>query len=171
MGVRQSVYKHGHGNGHGHAAAHAAHARPHLAPLHLEGKLRDDIELLPLPDGLTATLLQHCLPAAAGVDKWVGPLNAACQRYEINKTLRRMAAFLGQTAHESNNLTQTEEAMRYTTTDRLLKLFKIFKTAEQAMPYLRNAEGLANKVYANRGGNGDTRAGMDGGTAGAVSFT
>jgi hypothetical protein len=100
MGVRQSVY--GHGHGHAAKAAHAVHAGRQLPTLELHGKLRRDVELLPLPGGLTTTLLQHCLPGVAA-DKWLGPLNGVCQKYGIDKTLRRLAAFLGQVGYESGN--------------------------------------------------------------------
>ncbi len=77
----------------------------------------------------------------------------------MDKSLRRMAAFLGQIAFESSNLALLEERLSYKTTEQLRKIYSLFKTDDEASPYLRNPEGLANKVYANRGGNGDAASG------------
>jgi putative chitinase len=44
--------------------------------------------------------------------------------------------------------------------DQMLKVYPgFFKTAADTQPYVNNPEALANKVYANRIGNGDTASG------------
>ncbi|HEY2899722.1 MAG TPA: glycoside hydrolase family 19 protein [Polyangia bacterium] len=81
-------------------------------------------------------------------------------RYEITRSARRMAAFLGHIAHESGYLHSVEENLRYKDTDRLAKVYpSAFKTPVDAEPYVNKPEALANKVYANRIGNGDAASG------------
>lgn len=92
-------------------------------------------------------------------DRWVAPLNAAMERFEIN-TPTRMAAFLAQIAHESGEMTRLTEGLYYSRPERLCKVWpKRFPTISSALPYIRNPEKLANHVYANRGGNGDEACG------------
>jgi putative chitinase len=96
---------------------------------------------------------------AADASAWVVALNTACTKYEIVRSLRRMAAFLGHIAHESGSLRHLKENLNYTDAHRINKIFGAIKTDEEAEAYVRNAEALANKVYANRNGNGDTASG------------
>jgi len=155
----------------GHIDDHAAMTRggvPHrqLAGGHRAGSqsdksLRKYLELHPLPGGLTLTLLRQAMPHVRAVDAntWVFPLNAACRRFEITQSLRRMAAFLGHIAHESGSLHNLEENLNYKDPQRLNKIFGAIKTDKEAEAYVNNPEALANKVYANRNGNGDTASG------------
>lgn len=58
---------------------------------------------------LTADILRRIAPAAPkDVDKFVKPLIATMERYEIN-TLQRAAMFLAQLAHESDSFKAVEE--------------------------------------------------------------
>ncbi|MES1206888.1 MAG: glycoside hydrolase family 19 protein [Pseudomonadota bacterium] len=155
MAHRHAVHRHL--ESHAATAGHAVHAPS--AGLHLEGKLRSQIELHPLSGGLTKTLLQQAMPAAVAVDKWCGPLNLACTRYGITKTLRRMAAFLGHIGYESGNFAHVEENLNYKDPKRINQKFGAIKTDEEAAAYARNPEGLANKVYAHKAGNGDVASG------------
>jgi putative chitinase len=62
--------------------------------------------------------------------------------------------FLGQVLHESSKLERVEEALYYTTPGRLMKIWDTrFKSLADEVPYLRNPEALANKVYGGRMGN------------------
>lgn len=72
-----------------------------------------------------------------------------------------MAAFLGHVAHESGNLRKLVEGLSYKTLKQLRKTFKTFRTEsdEHASAYLGKSKDLANKVYANRNGNGNTASG------------
>ena len=73
---------------------------------------------------------------------------------------RRIAAFLGQCAIESQGFTRLEENLRYTHADRLHAVFpSAFPTEEDALPFMGRPEALANHVYANRLGNGDEASG------------
>ncbi len=83
---------------------------------------------------------------------------ALFEKYEIN-TLNRAAGFLAQCSHESNNFRILEENLNYSA-DALIKVFpKYFKSLDEAKLYARNPEKIANKVYANRMGNGDEASG------------
>ena len=85
---------------------------------------------------------------------WFVPLTYFLPKYQIT-TVIRIAAFLAQTAHESNGYTAVEENLNYSA-EGLTKTFKkYFPTTESTVGYARNPPAIANKVYANRMGNGD----------------
>lgn len=107
---------------------------------------------------LTASQLNEIMPRCNAA-QWIDPLNAAMERFEIN-TPARMAAFLAQLAHESAETTCLSEGLYYSTASRLCVVWpKRFPTTASAEPYAKNPQKLANFVYANRGGNGDTASG------------
>jgi putative chitinase len=86
-------------------------------------------------------------------------------KYDITKPLR-IAHFLAQIAHESNNFTRIEESLNYTP-DGLMKTnpFNRKLTREQANKYGRTSQHPANQVmianiaYANSNGNGSVASG------------
>lgn len=107
---------------------------------------------------LTKEQLQEIMPNC-DADTWIEPLNVAMDQFEIN-TPTRMAAFLAQVAHESAETTCLTERLSYSRADRLCAVWpKRFPTLNSAAPYVKNPEGLANLVYANRGGNGNAASG------------
>ena len=62
--------------------------------------------------------------------------------------------FLGQVLHESSLLEKLEEGLSYRTPGRLMATWPSrFKSLADELPYLRNPEVLANKVYGGRMGN------------------
>ena len=78
--------------------------------------------------------------------------------YDIN-TVERMSAFLAQIGHESGQLSVVEENLNYSA-ERLFAVFpKYFKTMDIAKEYARKPQKIANKVYADRGGNGKESSG------------
>jgi putative chitinase len=80
------------------------------------------------------------------------------EKYEIT-TVNRAAGFLAQCGHESNGFTVLKENLNYSA-EGLNKIFKkYFPTLADATPYARNPEKIANKVYANRMGNGPESSG------------
>ena len=99
-----------------------------------------------------------------GIDRDVAgqfelPLDAAMTAFTIN-TSKHAAAFLAQAAHESIGFTRLQENLSYSTPERLMEVFKgRFTGLADAAQYLRQPEKLANRVYANRLGNGDTSSG------------
>lgn len=90
--------------------------------------------------------------------RWTPHLNAAMEKYQIN-TKHRIAAFLAQVAHESGGFKFLVENLNYSA-DALLRVFpKYFPTQELAEQYARKPEMIANRVYANRMGNGNEASG------------
>ena len=82
-----------------------------------------------------------------------------CEKYEINKSPERLAHFLAQVEHESSSFKTLEENLNYSA-KRLLVVFpKYFKDEATANKYHRKKEAIANRVYANRMGNGDEQSG------------
>ena len=83
---------------------------------------------------------------ALGIDeKWLEPLNATFEKFEIN-TPKRQAAFIGQCAHESNNFNVLEEGLNYKA-EALMKLFSRARISEEdCNKYGRTADHAANQV-------------------------
>jgi putative chitinase len=78
--------------------------------------------------------------------------------YEID-TPHRIAAFLAQCGHESGGWTVFEENLNYSAQGLNSIFKKYFPTLESAQPYARHPEMIANKIYANRMGNGAPETG------------
>jgi putative chitinase len=107
---------------------------------------------------ITVEQFSHLFPRNQYAETWVNALNEVLPTYEIN-TPQRVAAFLAQCGHESAGFTVLQENLNYSA-DGLNKIFhKYFPTLDSAQPYARNPEMIANKVYANRMGNGDEHSG------------
>jgi predicted chitinase len=92
--------------------------------------------------------------------RWVSPLSAAFTKYLMTSN-KRMAAAVGQFLVEAgSSFQELVENLYYTTASRLVQVFPHeFPTEADAQPYLRNPEALANRVYANKLGNGDEASG------------
>ena len=89
--------------------------------------------------------------------EWVEPLNATIQKFSIF-TIKEQAAFIGQCSHECNHFKTLEENLNYRA-ETLQKLFgHKFKPGEIEL-YAHNPEKIANRIYANRGGNRDEASG------------
>ena len=87
------------------------------------------------------------------------PMEAAMERFGIT-TRARTAAFIAQVAHESSNFTRVEENLYYTTPERIRAMWPgRVPTLQAASQLTRNPRALANRVYANRLGNGDESSG------------
>lgn len=89
--------------------------------------------------------------------RYYDPLVAAMQRFGITAPAEQQM-FLAQTAHESGGFTLVEENMNYSAAG-LLKTFPKYFEPQQARDYARNPVAIANRVYANRMGNGDEYSG------------
>jgi putative chitinase len=107
---------------------------------------------------LTEARLRALLPLCPEPKAWVRPLNAALARFEIT-TPTRVAAFLAQAAHESNQLRWLVERLDYTARRLMVVWPRRFPTLDAAAAYAHSPERLANYVYASRLGNGDTASG------------
>ena len=91
------------------------------------------------------------------VDSFLDPLNKACDKFEIN-TPNRLAMFLAQVGHESGGLVHTKENLNYKA-DGLTRRFPHYFKDVDPEDYAHNPEKIANRVYANRMGNGDEASG------------
>ena len=103
--------------------------------------------------------LQQIMPAVKHPASWVKPLNAAMEKFEIADNVQRVAAFLGQVAHESGSLNRVEENLNYSRRRMRAVWPSRFPDEESTARYGRNPERLANKVYADRMGNGSQSTG------------
>jgi putative chitinase len=105
--------------------------------------------------------LQQILPNNPYLDQWCEALNKILPDYDID-TPQRCAAFIAQCAHESGGFTALHENLNYRAVT-LRKIFpKYFPTDEIATQYAsqpNKQELIANRVYANRMGNGDEASG------------
>jgi putative chitinase len=91
-------------------------------------------------------------------EEWIDAINETFDRFDIS-TPERQACFLGQCAHESGGFTALKENLNYSA-EGLTKVWtKRFPSLDMAQPYHRNPEKIANKVYADRMGNGDEASG------------
>jgi putative chitinase len=110
---------------------------------------------------LTFNQLQQLLPTNPYVVHWHHVLEQLLPDYEIDSA-PRIAAFVAQCAHESGNFSTLKENLNYRSAT-LRKIFsKYFPTDEIANYYAglsNKQEAIANKVYANRMGNGDESSG------------
>jgi putative chitinase len=79
-------------------------------------------------------------------------------KFDIDTPLRK-AHFLAQVAHESGGLKYSQENLNYSVQGLRSIFGKYFKTMEIAEGYARKPEKIANRVYANRMGNGDETSG------------
>ena len=91
------------------------------------------------------------------IDQYVEPLNNALQQFQINNP-ERIAMFMAQVGHESGGLTHIEENLNYRA-DRLPVVFPRYFRDVNPNAYARNPEKIANRVYANRMGNGPESSG------------
>jgi putative chitinase len=107
---------------------------------------------------ITADIIKSLYPQYKHPDDLAEVLTEQFDKYEIN-TVNRAAGFLAQCGHESNGFTVLKENLNYSA-EGLNKIFhKYFPTVADATPYARQPQKIANKVYANRMGNGDEASG------------
>lgn len=90
--------------------------------------------------------------------KYAMPLRMAMIRYNIDNP-NRVRAFLAQIGHESGQLSAVVENLNYSAKVLRSVFGKYFKTDAEAEKYAHKPEAIANVVYANRLGNGDTKSG------------
>lgn len=107
---------------------------------------------------LTEQALQKCLPRNKNIKELLKVFKQLFPQYEINTPIR-VAAFLSQCGHESLDFTVLRENLNYSA-EGLRKVFsKYFPTDELAQQYARQPQKIANRVYANRMGNGPEESG------------
>lgn len=102
----------------------------------------------------TKEQLGKIIPGNKDVDDWYNALVAIMPKYEIN-TKRRVAHFLSQCAHESNNFRSLQENLNYSEKSLNAVFGRYFGTGvhpaghtrRNAAEYARNPEKIANYVY------------------------
>lgn len=93
------------------------------------------------------------------VDNYYKHLHQTMTDYRITDKLDQLV-FLTTCVYESNYLCSPQENLYYSTPERIQVVWPSrFPTVASAKPFVRNPEKLANKVYANRLGNGDEASG------------
>ena len=107
----------------------------------------------------TRDKIEDILHGNKNIDAWYEAMCEVLPLWQID-TVERVAGFIAQCGHESNNFTVLKENLNYSA-DGLNKIFpKYFKNAgRDAQAYHRQPEKIANIVYASRMGNGDTASG------------
>jgi len=110
---------------------------------------------------LTLEQLKKLLPKNNYVENWYDALSEFLPMYEID-TIERIAAFVAQCSHESGEFSVLEENLNYRW-QTLRKVFpKYFSDDAIAQRYSalpNKKEAIANRVYANRMGNGPESSG------------
>lgn len=105
--------------------------------------------------------LKQLLPKNPYVNHWHDALSQLLPQYEIN-TAQRVCAFIAQCSHESGGFMVLKENLNYKATS-LRKIFpKYFPDDTIAQRYAslpNKQEAIANRVYANRMGNGPEESG------------
>ena len=109
---------------------------------------------------ITSQQLQAIFPTTppAKIAEVVGPLNSVVTKYFFNSNKVAIAAFIAQCGHESGGFSRFSENLNYSAAG-LVKTFRKYFDAALAARYARNPEAIANRVYANRMGNGNERSG------------
>lgn len=94
---------------------------------------------------------------------WLAPLTSAADRFEINTRLRRIH-WLATLVHESTGFMQLEENLNYSA-KALYELFPLTPdrpwgfTPQEAADFARKPREIANRIYADRNGNGNEASG------------
>ena len=107
---------------------------------------------------ITEEQLAQLIPGNPYVENWCEALNMILPDYGID-TPERVAAFIAQCAHESGGFKFLRENLNYRWQS-LRKTFpKYFPNDDLAKRYEKQPERIANRVYANRMGNGPEESG------------
>lgn len=107
---------------------------------------------------ITQEQLAQIIPKNSYQDQWREALNTVLPRYQID-TPQRVAAFVAQCGHESAGFTALRENLNYGAPGLMSTFKKYFPTQELANSYARQPERIANRVYADRMGNGNEASG------------
>ena len=106
---------------------------------------------------LTIDQLEKMLPKCKRIEDLYDAILDVCPRYEITSK-DRLAAFLAQCGHESNNFNTLKENLNYSASA-LKRVWPRHFNDENAEEYHRQPEKIANRAYRNRMGNGDEASG------------
>ncbi|MES9833846.1 MAG: glycoside hydrolase family 19 protein [Candidatus Thiodiazotropha sp. DIVDIV] len=92
-------------------------------------------------------------------EQYIDDLEMTLPKYGIAESKVRLAHFFSQVLHESGQMRFDMENLNYSAKALRAVFGKYFKTKRQAEAYARQPEKIANKVYANRMGNGSESSG------------
>lgn len=108
---------------------------------------------------ITKDQVEQLLHGNPDIDEWYSAMSLLFPKYEID-TPARIAGFVAQCGHESQNFKTLEENLNYSAEGLNRTFPKYFvKAGRDAQAYHRQPEKIANVVYANRMGNGDIASG------------
>lgn len=123
---------------------------------HLIMGVKKEVVSTPTPQptgGLNIQNLKGHIP-----DNVIAQIPDTADKFKINTPLR-LAHFLSQCGHESNNFTAVSENLNYGAKGLLGIFKKYFPTEAKAKEYERKPEKIANLVYGGRMGNGPEASG------------
>ena len=135
-------------------------SKKYLKPVPVPSREREAPSYVPTID--TADLRAALKVVAPHVDLniWVPALSSAFLKFDLT-TDRRIAAAIGQFLVEAgDSLQELAEDLDYTSATRIAEVYpREFPTVEDADPFARRPEALADRVYANKLGNGGEASG------------
>ncbi|MEW8561534.1 MAG: glycoside hydrolase family 19 protein [Candidatus Thiodiazotropha sp.] len=99
-------------------------------------------------------MLKEMGVSSTDAEQYIDDLELTLPKYGIANSKVRLAHFFSQVLHESGCMRYDMENLNYSAKALRAVFGKYFKTKRQAEGYARQPEKIANKVYANRMGNG-----------------
>ena len=110
---------------------------------------------------ITLEILQKLCPQTkpAVLKKYAESLHETAEYYDMYVNKKRAAAFVAQVAHESGGFNFVKENLNYSAKGLQTTFKKYFGDSSVAEEYAKKPEKIANRVYANRMGNGDEASG------------
>ena len=108
-------------------------------------------------DFLSEKKLAKILAGNKEIMQWFQSLIVVLPVFKIN-TIVRVASFLSQTGHESTNFTTLQENLNYSANG-LLKVFSKYFDSSNVNNYAHKPQAIANRIYADRMGNGNELSG------------
>jgi putative chitinase len=110
---------------------------------------------------ITLDILQQLCPKTkkSVLELYATPVHEVAEYYDMYTNMNRAAGFVAQIAHESGGFNFVKENLNYGAAGLMNTFKKYFPDQEIANQYQRQPEKIANRVYANRMGNGDEDSG------------
>ena len=110
---------------------------------------------------ITLEILQKLCPQTkpAVLKKYAESLHETAEYYDMYVNKKRAAAFIAQVAHESGGFNFVKENLNYSAKGLRTTFKKYFADEATANAYAKQPVKIANRVYANRMGNGDEASG------------
>ena len=110
---------------------------------------------------ITLELLKQLCPKTreSVLKKYALSIHETAEYYDMYVNKRRAAAFVAQIAHESGQFNFVKENLNYSAKGLMNTFKKYFPNEALAKQYERQPEKIANRVYANRMGNGNEASG------------